>query len=131
MANYSNITILYLDDEEVNLFIFKANFKNKFNVITSDDPRKALEELKQHKDEIIVVISDMRMPVMNGLEFIEKARKIHDNIFYYILTGFDYNEEIEKALKENLIHKFFSKPFDAKEIESEVIQVAKTLKRIN
>jgi len=130
MADISNITILYLDDEEVNLFIFRANFKNKFNVITSSSPKEALLKLEKHKDQIIVVISDMRMPVMNGVEFIVKARQIHDSIFYYILTGFDFNEEIEKALKENLIHKLFNKPFDVKEIEAEVIHAAKALNRI-
>lgn len=130
MPDFSNITILYLDDEDVNLFIFKANFQSKFNVITANSPEQALVELENNKDQIIVAISDMRMPIMSGIDFIRKARETHDNIFYYILTGFDYNEEIESALKEELIQKFFSKPFDAKEIEDEVIKAAKSLKRL-
>lgn len=125
----NNITILYLDDEEVNLFIFNANFKGKFNVITSNSPNEALEELDNHKTDLIAVISDMRMPIMSGIEFIELARKKNDRIFYYILTGFDYNEEIEKAIKKGIINKFFSKPFDAKEIETELMNAAKKLEK--
>ncbi|MEQ8926767.1 MAG: response regulator [Fulvivirga sp.] len=130
MKEYDNITILYLDDEEINLFIFEANFKNKFHVITSKSPNDALAKLDEYHEKIIVVISDMRMPVMSGLEFIRKARTKHSNIFYYILTGFDFNHEIEEALKEKVIHKFFSKPFDAKQIEEEVLEAAKKLDRL-
>lgn len=122
-----NITILYLDDEEVNLFIFNANFKDKFNVITSNSPQEALAQLDEHDADLIAVISDMRMPIMSGIEFIELAKKKNDRIFYYILTGFDYNDEIEDALKKGLINKFFSKPFDAKEIEQELMDAAKKL----
>jgi YesN/AraC family two-component response regulator len=41
----------------------------------------------------------MRMPVMNGVEFIVQAKELYKNIAYFILTGFEYNEEIEEALK--------------------------------
>jgi response regulator RpfG family c-di-GMP phosphodiesterase len=128
MASNKSITILYVDDEDINLFLFKANFQSKFNIITSLSATKALEELENHHDEIIVVISDMRMPVMNGIEFIEKAKEKYNNIFYYILTGFDYNEEIENALKTNLIQKFFTKPFNVEEIEKAIFEAVKKLK---
>lgn len=128
MIDDKNITILYVDDEEINLFLFKANFKSKFNIITSLSATKALEELENHHDEIIVVISDMRMPVMNGIEFIEKAKAMYNNIFYYILTGFDYNEEIENALESNLIQKFFTKPFNSEEIEKTILDAVNKLK---
>lgn len=128
MTETKDITILYVDDEDINLFLFKANFQSKFNIMTSLSPTEALEELENHHDEIIVVISDMRMPVMNGIEFIEKAKEKYDNIFYYILTGFDYNEEIENALNNNLIQKFFTKPFNTEEIESTILAAVNKLK---
>jgi response regulator RpfG family c-di-GMP phosphodiesterase len=127
MVAEKNITILYLDDEDINLFIFEANFKNTFNVMTSNSAPKALKLLDDHKDEIIVVISDMRMPDMNGLEFIKEARKKHDNMYYYILTGFEYNEDINAAVESKLIKKFFNKPFEVREIEQEIFAVAENL----
>jgi response regulator RpfG family c-di-GMP phosphodiesterase len=127
MAINKNVSILYLDDEDINLFIFEANFKNKFNVITANSPIVALELLDSHKDEIIAVISDMRMPLMNGIEFIKKARSIHENIQYYILTGFDHNTEIEEAVDNKIVNKYFIKPFDVNEIETEINRVINQL----
>lgn len=112
-------TILYLDDEEVNLFIFKSNFDDKFNVITSSTPAEALEQIGSEV-QIGAVISDMRMPGMNGVEFITKASQAHPNIPYYILTAFDDNEEINQAVDSGLIEECFKKPFDKDLIESSI-----------
>ncbi len=128
MIENQDITILYVDDEDINLFLFNANFKKKFNIITAKSGKEALEKLDIHSDSIIVVISDMRMPLMSGIEFIQKAKAKYNNIHYYILTGFDYNEEVEAALKNKTIHKFFTKPFNVSEIEETVLDVAKNTK---
>ncbi len=105
MVKHPNITVLYLDDERDNLFVFEANFNRVFHVITSTSPTMALEELDTHHDDIIAVISDMRMPTMNGVEFIKRAKSKHDNVLYYILTGFGQNDEIEEAISSDLIHR--------------------------
>lgn len=110
-------TILYLDDEEINLFIFKSNFDDKYEVITSDSPSEALEQIR-NTEQIGAVISDMRMPGMNGVEFITKASEAHPDIPYYILTAFDDNEEINEAVNKGLIKECFKKPFDKALIES-------------
>lgn len=127
MIEHEEITLLYVDDEDINLILFNANFKRKFNIITAKSGIEALEKLNAHHDSIIVVISDMRMPLMSGIEFIEKAKSKYSNIHYYILTGFDYNEEIEAALRNKTINKFFTKPFDASEIERTVLEVVKNI----
>lgn len=127
MTREREITVLYVDDEEVNLFLFEANFKKKFKVITSSSPVTALDQLDIHHDDIIVVISDMKMPVMSGLEFIEKAKVKYKNIFYYILTGFDYSTEIEEAISNKTIKKSFTKPFNKQEIEEEIYLAADSL----
>ncbi len=114
--------ILYVDDEEINLMIFEINLKTKYNVVTALSGRLGLEVLSQTPD-IAVVVSDMRMPVMDGLEFIKKAKELYANITFYILTGFDINEEIQKALNQGLIQKYFQKPFNMKEIDEEIERV--------
>ncbi len=123
-----NLSILYVDDEENNLFLFKANFRNKYNIYLAQSGKEGLDILQNHQNEIIVVISDMRMPKMSGVEFIREAKVVHPSIAYFILTGYDYNEEIDKALKEGVIQKFFTKPFDLAEIESAISEVVKQLR---
>lgn len=112
----SNIKVLYVDDEPINLMLFKANFKKKFDVITAESGSGGLLLLKEHPDTK-VVISDMKMPGMSGIEFIRIAKKDYPNVSFYILTGFDITDEISNALEEKLIHQYFQKPFNIHEIE--------------
>lgn len=121
------ITILYVDDEDINLFLFERSFRSLFKILTANSGEEGLKRLSESSHDIIVVISDMRMPVMNGIEFIRKAKERFNNIAYYVLTAFNYNEEIEKALEDKLIDKFFTKPFDIELIKAEVEWVASKL----
>ena len=114
-----NVTLLYVDDEPINLTVFELNFNKKFNVITAVSGEDGLLKLEGNKD-IIVVISDMKMPGMNGVEFIKKAKADFLNIAYFILTGFDITDEISEALENNLIQKYFRKPFNVKEISDAI-----------
>lgn len=115
------VTLLYVDDEELNLKLFEINFRKKFNVLTADCGEEGLELLKLNP-QTLIVISDMKMPGMNGIEFIRLAKKDFPDISYYILTGFDITEEIADALNERLINKYFRKPFDMKEIEESIME---------
>jgi response regulator RpfG family c-di-GMP phosphodiesterase len=120
MTTSKPITILYVDDEDINLFLFERSFQSIYTILTASSGEEGLKKLEEKPNDIIVVISDMRMPGMDGIEFIRKAKAIHKNIAYFILTAFDYSEEINDALKENLINKFFTKPFDIEQIKKSV-----------
>jgi YesN/AraC family two-component response regulator len=113
------ISVLYVDDEPINLKLFELNFVNTFNITTASSGFEGLEILKKNPD-IPVVISDMRMPKMDGLEFIAKAKKEFPNTIFYILTGYDINEQIADALNDRLINKYFRKPLNYKEIETAI-----------
>ncbi len=118
------ITLLYVDDEPLNLTLFKHNFKNNFNVLIAESGEEGLEQIKTNP-HINAVISDMKMPGMNGVDFIKQAKKNFPNISYFILTGFDINEEIADAINEKLILKYFRKPFNRKEIENSIFEISK------
>lgn len=112
-------TILYVDDEQTNLLLFKLNFQKRYDVITGMSGFEGLEHLRNNKG-IVIVISDMKMPGMDGIEFIKTAKIEFPNVKFYILTGFDITPEIEDALANNLIHQYFCKPFKIKEIEETI-----------
>ena len=117
------VKILYVDDEEINLLLFKANFNKKYEVIIAKNGFSGLEVLENNPD-ILIVFSDMKMPNMNGIEFITLAKSKYPDKIFYILTGFEITEEIQKALDTGLILKYFSKPFDMKEILSSINESA-------
>ena len=125
--NSRAITVLYVDDEDNNLFIFEKSFEKDFRVVTATSGDAGLDILESHANDVIVVISDMCMPGMNGVEFVRKARARFNNIAYYILTAFDFNTEIEEAVNERVIDKFFTKPFDITQIRAEVERIAQRL----
>lgn len=116
------IKILYIDDEKINLELFEYNFSHKYDVITGCCGLDGLEYLERNPD-IKIVISDMKMPNMNGLEFIARAKKIYSDKKYYILTGYDITEEIKTALESKLILRYFRKPFNIGEIENAINEV--------
>lgn len=111
--------ILYVDDESINLMLFEANLEKKYHILTANDGLLGLDIIKS-VDGIKVVISDMKMPFMNGLEFIHRAKKISPHICYYILTGFEITDEIQHALNTGIIRRYFKKPFNMNEISSEI-----------
>jgi two-component system, response regulator, stage 0 sporulation protein F len=117
-----NPQVLYVDDENINLMLFEANFENKYKVLTAENGMSGLDILQTSRD-VKVVISDMRMPAMNGIEFIRKAMKIAPQADYFILSGFEITSEIQKAIDEGVIRKCFKKPFNLHEIASELDQV--------
>ena len=111
--------ILYVDDESLNLKLFEINFSKEHTVFLAEDGYKGLEILNE-EPEIKVIISDMKMPGMSGIEFIMKAREMHPSKKYYILTGFEITKEILNALELGIILKYYRKPFNIKEIKAEI-----------
>jgi len=118
----SRITILYVDDESLNLMVFKTILKTNYNIITAESGFEGLEELSGNPD-IRIVITDMRMPGMSGLEFITIAKEKYPDILFCMLTGYEITEEIKAAMESNLIYKYFQKPFKTAEINSAIWSV--------
>ncbi|MCB1176415.1 MAG: response regulator [Leptospiraceae bacterium] len=115
-----NMKILYVDDEEMNLMVFKFHFGKNYEVILANSGKEGLEVLESEPD-IPVVVSDMRMPGMDGLEFIKEAKAKLPSTKYFILTGFDISPEIQDALQKKLIEKYFQKPIDMQKLEEFII----------
>lgn len=111
--------VLYVDDERLNLMLFEAHLDKRYKVLTADSGEDGLAILKENSG-IRVVVSDMKMPQMNGIEFIKLALEIAPDTSFYILTGFEITKEIQQALDEGLIRKYFKKPFNIKEISAEI-----------
>lgn len=109
--------ILFVDDEKINLMLFKVNFRKKFVVLTAENVNEAISLLEENSD-IELVVTDMKMPGMDGIEF---ARLVHQKFpgkDVYLLTGFGLLPEIENAISEGIIQSYIGKPLNFKEIES-------------
>ena len=81
-----NTKILCVDDEESILKGFQLNLRNKFELHLASDGQEGLE-LFQKEGGFAVVLSDMRMPRMNGAEMLSRIKQIDDEVVTVLLTG--------------------------------------------
>lgn len=108
--------ILYVDDERINLELFRLNFKNDYNVFIADSAKKGLEILEQQ--EINVIVSDLKMPEMNGIEFIEKIKTENPQKVCILLTAFIEPDVMLKAINQELVFRYVTKPWTKKDLQS-------------
>ncbi len=114
--------ILYVDDEPINLLLFEANLSRNYEVLKASNGRTGLEIIANNPD-IKIVFSDMKMPTMSGIEFVEEASKIISGCPFYILTGFEITNDIQRSLDKGLIRKYYGKPLNMKDISNEIEEV--------
>ena len=108
--------ILYVDDEEMNTLLFQIIFSEKYDVILASNGENALKILDK-EPEIAVVISDMKMPGLSGVDFIKTAHNLFPEKRYFILSGMDITSEIQNLLKKKILVSFLKKPIDLQKIE--------------
>jgi DNA-binding NtrC family response regulator len=97
-------SIVVVDDESDLVFMFKVTLEmNSYNVIGFTNPVEALEYLKKNHDKCALLITDYRMPEINGCELGTKIKEIDDKIKVIIITA--YENIIENTFDFELIKK--------------------------
>ncbi|PLY06850.1 MAG: diguanylate cyclase [Arcobacter sp.] len=111
-----NITILYAEDEaalrEITLNILRGFTKKQF---VAENGAEGLELFKQNESEIDLIITDVNMPIMNGLEMIRQIKEINPNIPIIVATAFSNTEYLLEAIDIG-VDKYVLKPIDMKKL---------------
>lgn len=115
--------VLYIDDEPINLKLFEIAFKKVFDVKTESNPILAIENMEQDADFDVVIV-DMSMPEMSGIEFLKKVTNQYIKPKYMVLTGYLVSDEIDQAQKEGLFSICERKPYKKEELEDKIINLA-------
>ncbi|MBU0996391.1 MAG: response regulator [Proteobacteria bacterium] len=125
-------TILIVDDEESIRFSLARLF-NKLDipVISAAGCDDALEMLSTRKEPVTLIISDQRMPGINGAEFLEKSRAVCPDAIRFLLTGFSDMDAVVDAVNKGQIHRYLKKPWDNDELISQVKESLKQYELIN
>lgn len=108
--------MLYVDDETINLDLLRITYLNEFKIITALSAEEGLEILEQ-QPEIPVVISDLRMPGMNGLEFIRRIKQRYPDKVCMLLTAFMESEVMMEGFNKELLFRYLMKPFNKEELK--------------
>lgn len=110
--------ILYVDDEFINLQLFKFNFQNDFDLFLADSGTIALEILK--KEQIPLIISDLKMPEMNGIELINIIKNEFTDKTCMMLSAYSIAEALEMGLNEDNIVQYISKPWKREQLLADI-----------
>ena len=104
-----NNKILCVDDEESILRGFKLNLRKDFDVHLASNGVEGLEVFEQEKD-FAVVLSDMRMPEMDGATMLSEIKKKNHEVVTILLTGHTDFESAVAAVNEGNVFRMLSKP---------------------
>lgn len=107
--------IIFVDDEPNVLSAIKRQIADKFHIDTVNAPQEGLKAISQN-GSYAVVVSDLRMPVMDGIQFLTKVREKSPNTIRMMLTGNADLETAIKAVNEGSVFRFLTKPCAAAEL---------------
>jgi DNA-binding NtrC family response regulator len=123
--NNKNKSILVLDDEPDITAIVKKSLQDLgFRVSAFTDPVVALEYLKSNfRDCCSLTISDIRMPGINGYEFVKKVKEIKPEGKIILMSAFEINDiELSKVLPGIRIDAFLQKPFSIRKLKDLIME---------
>ncbi|MES1204612.1 MAG: ATP-binding protein [Pseudomonadota bacterium] len=118
--DYRAYPILYVDDEVTNLQGMRYLLEDQFTLLTSSDPDEALRLLADQ--DIAVLLTDQRMPIVTGVELCAKARQIKPDTVRILITAYaDLHVAID-AVNLGQVRRYLPKPHS----EEEVVEALRT-----
>jgi serine phosphatase RsbU (regulator of sigma subunit)/FixJ family two-component response regulator len=124
-ADRSKLKLMVVDDEPDNLDLLYRTFRREFQVFKADGAMSALELLDK-EGEMAVIISDQRMPLMNGTEFLSKTVDRFPETIRILLTGYTDVEDLVEAINSGKVFKYITKPWNPENLKAVVQQAAET-----
>lgn len=122
----NQVQILCVDDERNVLRALERIFlDDDFAIITAGSGEEGLVALQENPD-IQLIISDYRMPGMNGVEFLKRVCEIRPDTVRIVLSGYADTAAVVAAINEGQIYKFVPKPWNDDELRQTVIKAIET-----
>ena len=121
MSGDSNVkrSVIVVDDEPDTCSVIKKFIDGKsYRVSTFTNPSLALEYFKQEPEKYNILITDIRMPEMNGFELARNVKSISPQTKVVAMTAFEINpSEFEKVLPHTVIEAFMKKPISMQQLK--------------
>lgn len=117
------LKLLIADDEKYDrdsiVNIITAEFKDKIEISEAKNGREAIEISEHFRPDII--ITDIKMPGINGLKAAEEINKFLPNVYFIILTAYNYFDFAVEAVKNN-VKQYILKPFNKEEVIEKITE---------
>ena len=115
-------TLLIVDDEVDVLESLRHQFHRTYRVLTATSGGQAVSLLGDH--EVQLILSDQRMPGMQGDAFLSQARRLQPDAIRMLFTGYADIQAVINAVNEGHIFRYILKPWDTVELEGIIRQAA-------
>ena len=112
----SNIRIVSIVDDELDITqLYQDAIYGRINgisVVCFNNPVTALEHFSENKKDYALIISDLRMPNLNGLDLLSKIKMINPNVRTILVSAYEVKEDkvFQKYMKDGTIDLFIEKP---------------------
>lgn len=108
-----NPIVVYVDDEEENIFVFRRKFDKKFRLKTFSDSLQALDFIRK-SDDVALVVTDEVMPNMGGNQLCDEVHRTKPYLKFVLVTGNPNQDEdlMYRSLRRNRFYEFIQKPME-------------------
>jgi CheY-like chemotaxis protein len=120
----ANPMVVYVDDEEENLFIFRRKFGKRFNLRTYANSQEALGFIKDSPD-VVLVVTDEVMPGMTGNQLCDEVHKSKPFLKFILITGNPSGDDnlLHRTLRHGRFYDFINKPLDLERKGEEYFEI--------
>ncbi|MEL7313545.1 MAG: SpoIIE family protein phosphatase [Cyanobacteria bacterium J06559_3] len=123
------LRLMVVDDEPDNLDLLYRTFRRDFEVFKAADGFEALAILAE-EGEMAIIISDQRMPRMNGTEFLSHTVDTFPDTIRIVLTGYTDVEDLVEAINSGKVFQYITKPWNPEQLKTVVMQASDTYKLV-
>ena len=123
MSNKSNKLVAIIDDELDITMLFRDAIRETrgISIFTFTDPIMALEHFKINRKDYRLIVSDLRMPGINGIELLKRIKELNPLVRTVLMTAFEFDDELfQQYAEKQIINGFLQKPILLKDLVKEV-----------
>ena len=134
-ANCDNVKpvakLLVVDDDPDIVQVLKIGLlKNRFLVDAFTNPDEALQSFKSNADDFCLVVSDIRMPGLSGIQLTRKVKEINPGIKVVLMTSFEIRDnEFSKVFPSVHVDGFVQKPIGIRDLTNKILSLIGETKR--
>jgi two-component system cell cycle sensor histidine kinase/response regulator CckA len=117
--------LLIVDDDPDIVQVLKMGLlKNRFLVDAFTNPEEALQSFKSHAESYCLLLSDIRMPGLSGMQLARKVKQINPNVKVVLMTAFEIrDEEFSKVFPSTSVDGFVQKPIGIKDLTDKILSL--------
>jgi DNA-binding NtrC family response regulator len=118
------------DDPDIAHVLKQGLLKNRFLVSAFTNPEEALQEFESNSKDYSLILSDIRMPALSGIQLARKVKEINPDIKVVLMTSFEIRDnEFSKVFPSMHVDGFVQKPISMNDLTNKILSIIGEAKR--